>query len=132
MADPVGLADDVMAQNLRPPARRCQEGGQDPEGRRLARAVGSDEPEQVGPIHGQVQAGEGRHLAVDPAQAMGLHSGHRRWRRATHGGGDVEGILAHGIVLDSARSRKDEADKGSLGLPEGGKPVHGRQHTVAG
>jgi hypothetical protein len=82
LADLVGLADHVQAEDLGPPAVRRKDGGEDADGGGLAGAVGAEEPEHGARRDREVDAVEGDHVAEAFGQALhqdGAVAHDRRW-----------------------------------------------------
>ena len=63
-ADFLGLGVDRVAADVSLAPGRVEERGEDPHGRRLARAVGADEPEQVARLELEVDRANGEQVAV--------------------------------------------------------------------
>ena len=82
---------------------RGQEGGQDAQGGRLARAVRADEPEQVAFVDGEVQAIQRGDIAVHARQALGLNGGRRC--DITHGLGSFPRAKSGVALRPSLRER---------------------------
>jgi hypothetical protein len=67
-----GVADRVEADDARRAAVGLQEGGEDAHGRRLAGAVGAEEPEHRARLGREVDAAEGVDLSVGLLEARDL------------------------------------------------------------
>ena len=70
--DLVGVPAHRPAGDLGLAGRRLEERGQDPEGRRLAGAVGPDQAEDLALLDVEVEAGDGERLVVALHEALGL------------------------------------------------------------
>ena len=78
MADSVGIAHDIVAEDERLPGTGREEGGENAERGGLARAVRPDEAEEIALVDGEIERVQRDHAAVTAGEAEGLNSG--KWR----------------------------------------------------
>jgi hypothetical protein len=91
LADGLGMAGHVHAEDLGVTAVGVEDGGEDAHGRRLAGAVGPEQPEHGARCRGKVDTGEGLHLAEALGQALDPDGRTRSGRLARGDGGGCHG-----------------------------------------
>ena len=74
----VRVRDDIVTEHFRSAGGGSEKGCENAQRGGLARAVGTDEAEQVAAIHGEIERTERGHRPVGARQADGMHGGQRR------------------------------------------------------